>query len=125
MALDLVIEPRTDRYEPDDDRWLAQANELYINLRSEVGGLRRKSAPVRGTKGTIETLILVLGSANALAAAVERFRHWLRRDKTRSLHMSWTIDGHEHTATVRGDVIDQSTFQVIAEALAQHLGKES
>ncbi len=124
MVLDLIIEPRTDRYEPDDDRWLAQTNELYATLRKEVGGLCRESSPIEGTKGTIETLILVLGSANALAAAVECFRHWLRRDKTRSLHMSWTIDGHEHTATVRGDAIDQSTFQVIAEALAQHLGKE-
>jgi len=124
-ALDLVIQPRTDRYDPDDDRWQGQVADLYADLRREVGGVRRKRAQVEGTKGGVDTVILALGSAGAFTATVEYLRAWLGRDRSRSLEVTWTADGREQKVSVRGEAIDQSALRTIAEAAASRIGEES
>ncbi|MGH9149319.1 MAG: effector-associated constant component EACC1 [Acidimicrobiales bacterium] len=121
-ALELVIEPATDRFDPDDERWHDQVGDLMLGLRKEVGGVRREVTPVDGTKGGVAQVILALGSAGAFTAAVEYFRAWLGRDRTRRLEVSWEVDGERQSVSVQGDAIDQSAIRALAEAAARRLG---
>ncbi|MDQ6949616.1 MAG: hypothetical protein M3256_26055 [Actinomycetota bacterium] len=118
---ELRIEPGTSRFDPDDDRWRAQVSQLYSGLGDEVGGIRRNHVSVPGAKGEISNVILSLGSAGAFTAMAEYLRAWLGRDKNRSLDVSWTVDGEEHTVSMRGESMDNASFQVLAEAAAARL----
>jgi membrane-associated two-gene conflict system component 1 (EACC1) len=123
-ALELVIEPRSQRFDPADDRWRGQVSELYTGLAREVGGLRRDAERVAGAKGAVETVILALGSAGAFTAAVEFLRAWLGRDRSRRLDVSWDVDGRTERVTVTGDAIDSTGIDRIAEAVAARIGEK-
>ena len=117
-SLDLVIEPRSSRFDEDDDRWRSQVRDLYRDLDAEVGGIHRRSRHVAGTRGTVDTVILALGSAGAFTATVEFLRAWLSRDRSRSLSISWDVEGREERVSVSGDAIDGTALDRIAEAVA-------
>jgi hypothetical protein len=121
-ALELIIEAKSDRYDPLDDRWLTQTNELYTALCRDVGGARLERTAVPGAKGTAEAIILALGSAGVFTAAVEFFRAWLGRDRTRSVEISWNVDGVEQKVVMRGDALDLSTLQPVTAAAASRIG---
>ncbi len=121
-AFEVIIQPRTDRYDAHDERWRGQVSQFYESLDQEVGGLRRETSAVEGTKGGVETVILALGSAGAFTMAIEFFRAWLKRDRTRKLEISWSVDGKESRVTVCGDEIDLSAVQTVAEAAAGRIG---
>jgi hypothetical protein len=123
-ALDLVIEPRTERFDPDDDRWRRQVSDLVNGLDAEVGGIRRESEQVPGAKGTVDTVILALGSAGAFTATVEFLRAWLTRDRSRRLDLSWEADGRTEHVTVSGDAIDMTALNRVAEAFADRIGEK-
>ncbi len=123
-ALDLVLEPRSDRFDPADDRWRAQVRDLYTGLDGEVGGIRREVERVSGTKGSVDTVILALGSAGAFTAAVEFLRAWLTRDRSRRLDVSWEVDGRTERVTVSGDAVDTTAIDRIAEAVALRIGEK-
>jgi len=122
QAFELRIEPGTGRFDPDDDRWRTQVSQLYSGLRDEAGGeVRHHHVGVEGTKGGIDTVILALGSAGAFTASVEYLRAWLGRDKSRSLDVTWSAEGQEHTVSIRGDGMDDASFQALAEAAAARI----
>lgn len=121
--LELVLQPSTDRYDTDDDRWLRQVSEFFVDLEKEVGGVRRLVTPVTGTKGGVSEIILALGSAGAFAVSLDYFRAWLARDKSRKLDITWTMGGQKETISVQGDGIDQSTLKTLADAAAKRLGE--
>ncbi|WP_369252385.1 effector-associated constant component EACC1 [Geodermatophilus amargosae] len=123
-VLDLVLEPHSDRFDPADDRWRAQVGDLYTGLEGEVGGLRREAERVPGAKGTVDTVILALGSAGAFTAAVEFLRAWLTRDRSRRLDVSWDVDGRTERVTVSGGAIDTQAIDRIAEAFAIRIGEK-
>ncbi|MFP5319336.1 MAG: effector-associated constant component EACC1 [Acidimicrobiia bacterium] len=120
-TFELVLEPQSGRYDPDDERWREQVGQFVDALRREVGGVRRERTAVEGTKGSVETLIVALGSAGAFTAAVEFFRSWIGRDKSRSLDICWTAEEGQCRVSIRGDAVDQTTLQVVAEAAARQL----
>jgi hypothetical protein len=122
-GIEVTITPATGRFDAEDQRWLDQVADLITALRDDVGAVSQRRIPVPGTKGSLGEVILALGSAGAITAAVECFRAWLRRDKTRSLTVSWAKgDGIEQTVTVTGDGIDQASFQALAMAIGRGLG---
>ena len=121
-AFEVVVQPATDRYDPGDDRWLAQASDMYTELDRQVGGVRRELTLVAESKGPVEAVILALGSAGAFRAAVEFFRAWLARDRTRSVEISWTIDGSPQKVVMRGDALDLSVLQPVVHAAAGRIG---
>jgi hypothetical protein len=124
-VLELRLGPGTDRYDPADERWLRQANDLYADLRGELDGVRKESVPVPGSKGAVESMVLALGSANAFLAAVQCFRAWLQRDRTRHLEITWTTDdGREEKVVLRGDAIDVAPLKAVAEGAARRIGGE-
>src|SRR5207244_1968303 len=89
-AGELVLSLETARFEGDDERWLDQKRALYVELRREVGTVRRELTAEPGAKGATESLILALGSAGAFKAATTCIRAWLARDRTRRVELSWT-----------------------------------
>lgn len=122
----LHIAPGSERFDADDDRWRKQAGDLYTELRREVDGVERHSTAVPGSKGTIESVILALGSANAFSAAVLCFKAWLQRDRSRFLEITWTNDnGDEEKVVLRGDAIDTRPLQEIAAGAARRIGGEA
>jgi hypothetical protein len=123
-ALDLVLEPHSDRFDPADDRWHTQVSDLYAGLDGEVGGVRRETERVPGAKGSVDTVILALGSAGAFTAAVEFLRAWLSRDRSRRLDVSWDVDGRTERVTVSGDAVDTKAIDRIAEAVAVRIGEK-
>ena len=68
--LELVIEPRNDEYERDDDWWRARVSTLDRELQARVDMVERGRL-VPGTRGSIEQLVVALGSAGAFTAMVE------------------------------------------------------
>jgi hypothetical protein len=101
-AVEFVIEPRSDRFDPDDPRWSRQVTDLCRTVRTEIGGFRREVSAVEGSKGGVETLILALGSAGAISGAVEAFRAWLGRSQDRSLTITADVNGQTRSFTVTG-----------------------
>ncbi len=123
QALELVIQPRSEKYDPEDDRWREQMSDFFLSLDKEVGDVRREIVPVEGTKGGAASIILALGSAGAFTVTLDYFRAWLNRDKSRRLDISWSVGGQQETITASGDAIDQSTMKTLADAMAKRLGE--
>jgi hypothetical protein len=120
--VELVLEPRTDRFDPDDERWREQVSLLLQELQREVGGVTRRTEPVAGTKGGAEVVIMALGSAGAFTAGLEMLRSWLGRDRSRKLDVSYTIDGRTETVSISGDAIDKDAMAKLTKAVASRLG---
>jgi hypothetical protein len=83
--LDIGLLPRSDRYDEEDERWREQVADLVHELRVETDAMKVSRTPVPGTKGSVDELILTLGSAGVFTTAVDVLRAWLARDKTRSV----------------------------------------
>jgi hypothetical protein len=87
-SFEFAIEPRSDDYQPDDDRWRDQVAGLYSALQDQADVVRWGSA-VAGTKGTLDAFVVALGSAGAFTATLECFRAWLGRDRSRRIDVRW------------------------------------
>jgi Effector Associated Constant Component 1 len=122
-AFDVVLEPRSDDYGPDDDRWRDQVSTLRGELRDRVE-VRDQGRSVPGTKGTIDELIVSLGSAGAFTAMVECVRAWLARDRNRRIDVRWDENGTERFVSFSGDAVDRETVRTIARAAANRVGGE-
>ncbi|MEW1661113.1 hypothetical protein [Streptomyces sp. NPDC093707] len=123
--VEAAILPGTGRFDPEDDRWREQVAALYAALHEEAGTVFLRGVPEPGRKGDASTMVLALGSSGALTAAVACFRAWLARDKTRTLTVTWTDEaGAKQTIQVSGDNVDQTSFQVLAEAVRSRLGED-
>jgi hypothetical protein len=120
-SLELAIEPHSDLYDPDDDRWQDQVATLYTDLHAHVETVRR-GRPVDGAKGAADQLIIALGSAGAFSAAVNCFRAWLGRDRGRRIDLQWDEDGVTRSVTLTGDNVDVTTIREIARAAVQREG---
>jgi hypothetical protein len=118
---ELAIDARNDDYDPADDRWRDQVVGLYSELRADVDTSLR-ARPIAGTKGSIDELIVSLGSAGAFTAAVECLRAWLGRDRSRRLDVRWNEGGVDQYVTLSGDAIDVQSVREIAKAAANRVG---
>ena len=103
-TLEVGLVALNERYDDDDPRWRDQVADLVHELRRETESVQSRRAPVPGTKGTVDQLILALGSAGAFTAAVDVVRAWLARDKHRLVEMTVTdADGRTHTVRVSAE----------------------
>jgi hypothetical protein len=117
----LTVNPRNDQYDPDDDRWLDQVTLLHQALDAQVDVIRRQRQ-VPGAKGAVDQLIIALGSAGAIQAAVDCFRAWLARDRDRRIDIRWNSVGAERSVTLTGEDVDAETIRDIARAAVSQLG---
>jgi Effector Associated Constant Component 1 len=115
-SLELVVEPRSERFDEADGRWREQVGAFYRELRTEVGSVRRETTPEPGAKGATTDIILALGSSGALTAAVTMFKAWLDRDKTRTLDIEWTDGDRRRTLSIRGTDVGEDTFDELVKA---------
>lgn len=97
---EMSLKFHNSRYDEDDPRWRAQVGDLVGELRREAGPVRVDRTPVAGTKGTVDQMILTLGSAGVIDAAVALLRAWLARDKHRSVEITVTGTGRPTTSVV-------------------------
>jgi hypothetical protein len=121
MGLDVRIEAGTDRFDPGDERWMAQVSDLVSSLEQGVGGVRHERTTIPGAKGGTAEIILALGTSGAITAAVGYLRAWLDRDRSRSLDISYTVEGREEKVTLKGDNVDKTAINAVAEAMAARL----
>src|SRR5262249_26715199 len=121
----VTVTAESDRYDADDDRWLAQVSDLFADLRRDVVGYRVESTRVAGTKGVVDAVILALGSAGAFSAAGRWRKAWLVRDKSRRVVVTWTQDNQEQRVVLEGDAIDVKSLQLLVEAISARLGGDS
>lgn len=96
---------------------------LYGDLHRDVGEITRLRMPVKGTKGSVEAVILALGSTGAFTAGLEMLRSWLGRDRTRRLEISYTVDGRTESVLIAGDDIDKDGITRLSDAVARRLGE--
>jgi hypothetical protein len=75
----LQLTPGSDRFDPNDVRWARQVDGLWRALEEQAGVVQRSIVQVPGKKGGVDVIILALGSAGAISAAVEVIRMWLGR----------------------------------------------
>ncbi|MGH4024296.1 MAG: effector-associated constant component EACC1 [Pseudonocardiaceae bacterium] len=120
--LELTLIAGSDRFDSSDTRWLAHEADLMAELTRNVGGLRRDDTAVTGNKGATTDVILALGSAGAFIAAVECFRVWLARDRTRKIEIIWTVDGQEERVVLEATGIDRSSFERLTAAIRELKG---
>lgn len=113
--VELEMSASSDRYEAGDPRFRQQVARLVQEVRREGGSVRTESAAVAGAKGGPETIILALGSSGALTFALNVIREWLRRDRSRRLHVAWTRDGVRRQVTLRADALDRDSFKALSE----------
>jgi hypothetical protein len=106
----------SENFDRSDAHWIQQVNELVADLQADVGKVRTEVIPVKGHKGGIETVILALGSAGAINAAVEIFKAWLGRDRTRRLRFSTIKDGKEETVVVTGEGMSEETIKELMQS---------
>jgi hypothetical protein len=115
-TFEVAVEPHNEQYDPDDERWRDQVATLYTDLHAEVGTVIREH-PVESTKGTIDQLIIALGTAGAFTAAVDCLRAWLERDRYRRVDVKWDENGAERSVTLTGEAMDVEAIREIAEAI--------
>jgi hypothetical protein len=114
--------PMSDRYDADDDRWQDAVADLIEDLRVETGALHVERTPVDGMKGSVDELLLTLGSAGVFSAAVDALRIWLARDKTRSITLTYQDrDGTEQHLDVRATHADADTLAPLVNAVADRI----
>lgn len=122
--MEMTFVARSERYAEDDERWLAQAHDLVNELRREVP-VRTERAAAPGTKGAVDTVILALGSAGVFTAAVECFKAWLSRDRSRKLELTVSVDGREEKYTLVGTGVDDAAYERLADLVRGRIGGAS
>jgi len=118
---EVVVEPHNDHYDPDAEGWRDQVATLYADLDAQVDTARR-ARPVEGAKGTVDQLIVALGSAGVFAAVVDCLRAWLGRDRDRRIDVRWVENGQERSVTLTGEAVDARTVREIAKAAVARAG---
>ena len=82
---EIQIDPISEDYDPNDDRWIEQINDLIDECQQEAGDVRMESTPEDGKKGGFEEIFLLLDSSAAIGHAFDIFKAWVLRDRTRTL----------------------------------------
>jgi hypothetical protein len=111
---EIVVHLATSKFDEDDERWLAQRNSFYAELRRETGAVSLRPESVPGSKGAVEAIILALGTAGAFRAATTCFQEWLARDRTRRIELQWNRNGESETFVIEGRAIDDEIFNRLA-----------
>jgi hypothetical protein len=120
--MDFELEPSSERFDPLDERWLAQMAQLTADLRREVGTVNRVSKPQPGVKGDLGSIVMALGSAGAFTAAVEVIKAFVARDQGRAVRLSWHQDGRLESLEVSGTGVDDDLMDRVVGALDRASG---
>jgi hypothetical protein len=121
--LEFALTTHTDRFDGNDERWLVQQQGLLADLRREVPVRSTTApAPAPGEKGTVETVLVAMGSAGTFTAVAECFKAWLGRDRSRHLELVTSVDGREEKFVLTGEGINDAEFDRLAEFVRKRAG---
>jgi hypothetical protein len=85
-----------------------------------LGGRPDASVTQAVAKVGPEAVILALGSAGAITAAVEALRLWLARDRGRRVQLSWTVGGQQGEVVLEADKLSEAgARELLLAALGQ------
>ena len=117
----LLLRVRPDTLEwgtEDDDRWRSDLAELQYLLRRELRDETQEPPPAAGNRGAAEIsdVIVALGSAGAMTAAVEVFKSWINaRPGRRQVKVSVEEAGAPtRTVTVEADGLGAVELESLA-----------
>ncbi|MFE0379495.1 hypothetical protein ACFW1M_28865 [Streptomyces inhibens] len=113
--LEVHLEARSERFDEDDDRWRSQVLLLHTALDEAAGPLERRFEPVPGTKGALSDMVLHLTGPGIVAGVVAGLTAWLKRDRGRSVRLTWTVDGRCGEFTVTTTTSDNDTLRSALE----------
>jgi hypothetical protein len=90
--LEVSVVARSDRFAPDDDRWLSQTRLLHQDLARTAERVALHTRETPGAKGGGLEVVVVLTPA-VTTAVVAAIRAWVSRDRDRSAFLQWQTDG--------------------------------
>ncbi|WP_426562069.1 effector-associated constant component EACC1 [Angustibacter sp. McL0619] len=109
--LEVLVEPASTDFSPDDPGWRAQVIALRRGLQdADLDDVRREEIPSPGHKAGAESLIIALGTSGAITAAVEVIRAWLSRDRSRQLKLTFREGNREVSVEVDGTTVSDSAM---------------
>ena len=121
-SIRISIEPASTAYDPNDDRWTDQVDQLLGDLRTESVPIEQDVTAVDGQKGGIISLIAVLGSSGAITAATAIFKSWLSRDKTRRIKLAMTdANGDKREIELDADGLSKGEFEQYSKLLLDQM----
>ncbi|WP_405983316.1 effector-associated constant component EACC1 [Streptomyces sp. NBC_00872] len=115
--LEVRFTPQSRVFASDDDRWLRQIRLLHQGL-EEAGSLvqMERSETVPGMKGAFSDTVLILTGPSVVAGVVAAFTGWLGRDRGRTVHLTWTVEGREGDVTITMGPADSAALQAALES---------
>lgn len=114
------LRPFSERFDDDDDVWLGQKVELTQGTEA-LPEIAVTASEQVNAKGLTESVIIALGSAGAFRAAVEFWRLWLARDRTRSIELTYLVDGAHKHIVVQGTGLGDDAFEALAKTVQAQL----
>ena len=112
--IEVTLNPTTDFFDENDPRWAQQKNLLVSDLQGRATKVEKKSEPVEGMKGGLETLIITLGPA-VITGIVDVVKAWLARDKSTKIELSANINGKTVSFTADANGVDKNTLKEFLE----------
>ncbi|MFE7568185.1 hypothetical protein ACFU76_14670 [Streptomyces sp. NPDC057539] len=116
--LEVRFEAHSLRFDTDDDRWASQLELLHKEIEDAAGSLRRRpprdAASTPGVKGAVSEAIVTLAPV-AIPSVAAVLTMWLKRDRGRSVRLTWTVDGRSGEFTASGDALDTNTLRSALE----------
>ncbi|MGW3283581.1 effector-associated constant component EACC1 [Streptomyces sp. NPDC001002] len=114
--LRVSVTATSDRFAVDDDRWLSQVRLLHEDLGRETPLVTGRPVAVRpGTKGGWLPDVAVLLSPAVVAGVVAVVKAWLVRDRDRTVHLAWEVNGRKGEFTATASTADNATLQAALE----------
>ena len=110
--------PQDDHASEGDDRWDREVQTLIADLKDVGGDIRRPEVAAAGHKGgAAAEIILALGSAGVVTAAVQVIRAWLSRP-SRSLRLRYSDqDGKWTDIDIRSNNVSEDLVKTLIERL--------
>ena len=118
----IAMTPASEKYGADDDRWQEQVADLVHELRVETDAVSVERTPVPGTTGSLDQLVLTLGSAGVFTTVLDVLRIWLARDKTRSVELTYQDRaGVQQRLSVQATHADRDALAPVIAAVAAQI----
>ena len=118
----IAMTPASEKYDAGDDRWHEQVADLVHELRVQTDAISVERTPVPGTKGSLDQLVLTLGSAGVFTTVLDVLRIWLARDKTRSVELTYQDrDGVQQRLSVQATHADKDALAPVIAAVAAQI----
>jgi hypothetical protein len=97
-----------------------EGGSLVGAVRGALAGRGDASVTQAVAKVGVDAVILALGSAGAITAAVEALRLWLARDRGRRVQLSWSVGGQQGEVVLAADNLSEAgARQLLLAALGQ------